>query len=165
VGSGILGHFYSVFVDHYLKFKKVFDFFLEVSQFDFFLMENSVKVDEFSDSFRVFLELEVNVSDLAGKGLSPFENFLGNRCDEGLVLFFVHFLDFGFEILGFEKDESELNDFLSFFDGFFIDEVVTQVLFESLIFEIVFNRLIEERVDVDCENLFSEELLMRRNFF
>lgn len=164
MGSGILGHFDSVFVDHYLKFKKVFDFFLEVAQFYFFLMENSVKVDEFSYGFGIFLELEINVSDFAGKRLSPFEHFLGNRCDEGLVLFFVHFLDFGLEILGFEKDEPELDDFLSFFDGFLIDEVIAQVLFESLILKIVFDGLIEERVDVDCENLFSEELFMRINF-
>jgi hypothetical protein len=152
-------------MDHELELEKVFDFFLEVAQFDFFLMENFVKVDELSDGFWVFLELKVNVSDFTGKRLSPFKDFLGNRCDKCLVLIFVHFLDFGLEVLDFEKDQPELNNFLSVFYDFLIDEVATQIQFESLILEVVLNGLIEKRVDVDCEDLFSEELLMGSNFF
>ncbi len=77
----VLGDFNPVAMDHDLKFKKVLNFFLKFNELRSLIMKGSVEVNKLPDSFRVFFELEINVSDLAGKGLGSFKDLLGNGCN------------------------------------------------------------------------------------
>ena len=97
--SGVFRNFDTVIVNHDFELKKVLYFFLKIDHFNFFLMEHFVKVNKLSDSIWVFLELEVNVSDLSGKRLSSFEDLLRNGSDKCFIFLLIQFLDFGFEIL------------------------------------------------------------------
>lgn len=117
-------------------------------------MEELGELDELLDSCWISLELEIDVANISGEGLGAFEDFLRDGCDNGLVLFFVDFLNFCLKGLDPQEDKPELDEILSFLDDLLINQIAIKIGLESLVPQIILNRFLQEGLCIDFEQGF-----------